>query len=188
MVLFFVSSFVLLGGFFGYTEAQNHNIEDTGGLVNCGKGKTLYQLQTGYEFAVDGQGNPLKDQDGKYRYTNIVSEELRSCDFESAGNLLLKVVNYLMFIVAPTLVIIMISIGGFKILTMGGQNPEARKSGQKMIIYSLIGYVIILSSVLVIDEFINIIGVDENTGLKPTENSEGWRDIDAIFSPTIDGN
>lgn len=59
-------------------------------------------------------------------------------------DILKKIVNYLIKIGAPILAI-MILIGGFQILTAGG-NPEKVKTGRHTILYSVIGYAIILSA------------------------------------------
>ncbi len=89
-------------------------------------------------------------------------EALSECNFEDAGNLLLRVVNWLIFIIAPTAVLIMISIGGFIVLISESANPGSKKKGMNMIKYALLGYIIILFSVLIIDQMIAAIGVSND--------------------------
>lgn len=48
-----------------------------------------------------------------------------------------------LFLVATPIVAIMILIGGFQILTAGG-DPEKFKTGRKTILYSVVGYAIII--------------------------------------------
>ncbi len=71
-------------------------------------------------------------------------------------NILENIVNFLIVIGAPILAI-MILIGGFQILTAGG-DPEKVKVGGNTILYSVIGYTIILCSwgiIYIIQEILN---------------------------------
>ncbi|MEE8131627.1 MAG: pilin [Candidatus Paceibacterota bacterium] len=63
---------------------------------------------------------------------------------DNITDILKNIVNYLIKIGAPILAI-MILIGGFQILT-AGDNPEKVKTGRHTILYSVIGYAIILSA------------------------------------------
>ena len=159
------------------TPQENYNIEETGGLIRCGKGANKYEL-AGTKLIADEDGKIIEVSDPD------APPELKACDFQEAGSLLVTVVDYVMFIVAPTLVIVILSIGGFMLLTAGGYKPDTRKKAQKMMLYAIVGYLIILCSVLIIDEFINIIGVKDDVGLAPQgEDDQGWRDFDKILGP-----
>ena len=179
-------------------QEVNHNIEDRG-LINCGKGETVGELSgkglssssprdETNSLTIQEAITRLSEENEKKRvFLNdknvklscgdeancITIEELEilsQCDFKDAGNLLLTVVNWLIFIIAPTAVLIMISIGGFMVLVSESANPSMKKRGVDMIKYALLGYIIILSSVLIIDQMIVAIGVTDDSSLLNWKN------------------
>ena len=68
-----------------------------------------------------------------------ICNPLQACDFQELIDNIIK----FLFTVAVALVPLMVLIGGFYLLTAGG-NPKQIETGKKVILYTLIGFVIIL--------------------------------------------
>ncbi|MEK7452702.1 MAG: hypothetical protein AAB614_00540 [Patescibacteria group bacterium] len=63
------------------------------------------------------------------------------------------IINFLMWDIAPTLGVLVIAWGGFKILTAGG-NPAGKQAGYKAITSAMIGLLIVFSAWIIINEFL----------------------------------
>lgn len=69
-----------------------------------------------------------------------VNNPLKSPDFVSLIN---SIIHYFTWFIAPSIVILMILYGAFRILTAAG-DPEKFSEGRQAIVYAVVGYVLVL--------------------------------------------
>jgi len=134
-IAIFSLSFLLLFSFIGGTEVAS---AQTGGLVPCGR-------------SIDDPST--KDVD-----------ESKMCDLRDMFVLLHRILEFAIFQLAPILVTVMVAIGGFKMLIAAG-NPGKYGEGVSLIKNALIGYAIVLVSMLLVNTVLQQIGVAQWTGL-----------------------
>jgi len=94
-----------------------------------------------------------------------------ACTFCDFFVLIHNIVEFAIFTLAPILVILMITIGGFFILTSRG-NPGQFSKGKNMIYWALIGYAVILLAWIIINTILMFIG------------TASWVDIGNWWNPT----
>lgn len=90
------------------------------------------------------------------------------CDF---FGLIYNVVEFVIFTLAPILVVLMITIGGFFILTSRG-NPGQFSKGKNIIYWALIGYSVILLAWIIVNTILMFVG------------AASWVDIGNWWNPT----
>lgn len=86
------------------------------------------------------------------------------CTFRDLFVLLHNILEFAIFRLAPILVTAMVALGGFKMLISAG-NPSKYNEGLSYIKNSVIGYAIVLVSMLIVNTVLQQIGVAEWTGL-----------------------
>ncbi|OGZ61468.1 MAG: hypothetical protein A2932_01680 [Candidatus Spechtbacteria bacterium RIFCSPLOWO2_01_FULL_46_10] len=97
-------------------------------------------------------------------------DETSPCGFSDLSTLIHNVVEFIVQIIAPIFVVLMISAGGFTIMTSSG-NAARYQKGREFIKWALIGYVIILASWMVLNAVLTGVGV-----AKP-ETFTNWFDL-----------
>lgn len=133
--LIFFLSILLLFSFIGGGDTASAQV---GGLVPCGR-------------SADDPGT-------------ININESKMCDFRDIFVLLHNILDFAIFTLAPILVTAMVAVGGFKMLISAG-DPSKYKDGLSYIKNAVIGYAIVLVSMLIVNTVLQQIGVAEWTGL-----------------------
>lgn len=87
-----------------------------------------------------------------------------ACQLRDLFVLLHNILQFAIFQLAPILVTVMVAIGGFKMLISTG-NPGKYGEGVSLIKNALIGYAIVLVSMLLVNTILQQIGVAQWTGL-----------------------
>jgi hypothetical protein len=86
------------------------------------------------------------------------------CTFKHFFELLHNVLDFVIFTLAPLLVILFIALGGFFMMISRG-NPSQFSRGKSMVVWALIGYGIILISWVVVNTILTSIGVASWVGI-----------------------
>ena len=86
------------------------------------------------------------------------------CGFDDFFVLLHNITEFLIFALAPILVVLMISVGGFTIMASRG-NPAQFTTGKNMITWALIGYIVILLAWVIVNTILTSIGVASWVGI-----------------------
>lgn len=99
------------------------------------------------------------------------------CDFCDLLTMLQNILNFITKYVLVTGAIIFLMVGGFNMMTSGG-NPAKYKKGWDIIKATLIGIVIAFSAYFIVNTVLNILAIDKNGS--PIVNENG-QPINAIW-------
>ncbi len=113
-------------------------------------------------------GGQIHDEDG-----NLVGQECL-CEFRDIFILIHNLIDdFIITILAPLLAVLMSVVGGFYVLLAGG-NPSRVKTGQQIFKWAILGYLLILSSWVVVNTIFQFLGLAEWLG---PDNWQWW-DLD----------
>ena len=102
----------------------------------------------------DASGNVMLDKDKQPIMESVVAEP---CNFNSFMTLINNVINFLLFVLATPLVVIILIYAGFNLITSGG-SAESITKAKKMIKNVIIGYIIALVAWLVVHAILTSFG------------------------------
>lgn len=93
-------------------------------------------------------------------YTEVINlQELNPLGSGTTFEALIKrVTTWLVFYIAPPIMVLMIIIGAFQIMAAGG-NPEKITNGRKTIMYAVIGYALLLVATGIVSIIEQVLGV-----------------------------
>lgn len=117
---------------------NGENVEITGGLVPCDR----------------NCDDPLTQN----------FDESAHCAFCHFFYLLQKIIDWIMLTVAPLIATLLIVFGGFLLLASRG-NPGQTATGKRVIIWTLLGYAVILIAWVLVNTFLTGLGLEEWTGI-----------------------
>lgn len=92
-------------------------------------------------------------------------DEHAECGFCSLFSLFQKIVNWIVGVIAPLIALLLIVFGGFMLVTSRG-DPKQTTFAKNTLIWTLIGYALILVSWVVVSSIFASIGVAKWTGLR----------------------
>ncbi|MBI3671426.1 hypothetical protein HY249_01370 [Candidatus Azambacteria bacterium] len=115
------------------------------------------------------------------QYDATTGKILNPCTLCHLYQLTQKIIHFLMFTIAPTLGVLVISWGGFKILIAGG-DPGAKQAGYKAITTAAVGLLIVFSAWIVINEFLLFFSSQKGGGTA-TILSNPWTEVNCNLNP-----
>lgn len=104
-----------------------------------------------------------------------------------------KILNFLAWIIAPTIAVLVIAVGGFKMLTSGAK-PELRREGLNAIKIAITGMVIVFGAWAIINEtllfFTSEKSAEGEAKFRITDLKMPWNKIEcvvpeAVFAPVV---
>lgn len=143
--LFFLITLIFSGIFLiaGNITAQcNNTCQSCSGPADCCPGLTC-----------DG-GKCRGCQTGGPIGSIFLCNPLMACDFQELINIIINYIFWIAVVLAP----LMILIAAFYLITAGG-NPERVRTATRIIMYTLIGFAIILLAKGLVSLIINILGI-----------------------------
>lgn len=179
-VISFTMSLLLLVMFFGVGGvAFAQSIDNIGNdLVKCG-GPNDYLHPEDSTSQCYFEKIITEEKEGSNTKYNVSSEFdkplLNHCQGSDVFGLIHRIVDLIIFTISPAIVVALLIIAGIMML-LASADPALKARSKNAMKYALLGYILVLSAWLIINTFLNVVGVAEWTGLR------NWWQIDVNTS------